>query len=109
MDNLPFQKNSRRPIVKKRFDGNFMLQDVEDKYAKMNQEDILKEMQVDPQQGLSSSTAKERLQKNGPNSLEEKEIPFWKKFLSSVKSPIAWMILAAAILSGLLKTRSGNT
>ncbi len=80
-----------------------MLKDVEDKYGKMSQEDILKEMEVDPKQGLSSSKAKERLGKNGPNSLEGKEIPFWKKFFSSVKSPIAWMILTAAILSGLLR------
>ncbi len=50
-------------------------------------------------EGLSASEAKQRLEKVGPNALEEKKVNPILKFLSYFWGPIPWMIEAAAILS----------
>ncbi len=49
--------------------------------------------------GLSGSEAKQRLEKAGPNALEEKKVNPILKFLSYFWGPIPWMIEVAAILS----------
>ncbi len=50
--------------------------------------------------GLSTSKAKERLEKNGPNSLpEQKKEGFWKIFLSQFYSPIVIVMIIASIIS----------
>ena len=53
--------------------------------------------------GLSSAEAAQRLKQYGPNALEEKKIPLWKKFLSYFWGPIPWMIEVAAILSAIVR------
>ena len=54
------------------------------------------------QDGLSAEEAKQRLEKYGYNELSEKEMNPILKFLSYFKGPIPGMIIAAAILSGVL-------
>ena len=49
--------------------------------------------------GLTSAEAASRLQKYGPNALEEKKESSLKRLLSFFWGPIPWMIEAAAILS----------
>ncbi|HEX4086320.1 MAG TPA: plasma-membrane proton-efflux P-type ATPase [Chthoniobacteraceae bacterium] len=52
--------------------------------------------------GLSSAEAKQRLEKYGPNALDEKAENALLKFLSFFWGPIPWMIEAAAILSAIV-------
>ncbi len=53
--------------------------------------------------GLSSSEAKERLEKFGPNEISEKKVSPIKKFLGYFWGPIPWMIEIAAILSAIIQ------
>ena len=55
------------------------------------------------QNGLSSAQAAQRLEQYGPNALEEKKIPLWKRLLSYFWGPIPWMIEVAAILSAVVR------
>ena len=49
--------------------------------------------------GLSSDEAQARLEKYGPNSIEEKEESWFRRLLKRFWGPIPWMIEIAAILS----------
>ncbi len=53
--------------------------------------------------GLTSAEAAERLQKYGPNALEEKKVSPLLKLLGYFWGPIPWMIEVAALLSALLQ------
>ncbi|MBN2579729.1 MAG: plasma-membrane proton-efflux P-type ATPase [Pirellulales bacterium] len=61
--------------------------------------DVLRQMGVDPHQGLSSSEAQARLAKYGPNALEEKRKSALLTFLTYFWGPIPWMIEAAAVMA----------
>jgi H+-transporting ATPase len=54
---------------------------------------------TDPEQGLASATAKERLTRYGPNQLADKRVSPILKLLSYFWGPIPWMIEVAAVLS----------
>ena len=54
-------------------------------------------------QGLSSEEAKKRLEKYGPNAIEEKEESWMHRLFRRFWGPIPWMIEVAAILSALVK------
>jgi H+-transporting ATPase len=54
-------------------------------------------------EGLSAAEAQRRLAQYGYNELPEKEVNPLLKFLSYFWGPIAWMIEAAAVLSGLIR------
>jgi H+-transporting ATPase len=64
-------------------------------------EDLFKELESS-RQGLSEAQARERLQRYGPNALEEKHVSPLLKFLGYFWGPIAWMIEVAAILSAVI-------
>jgi H+-transporting ATPase len=53
--------------------------------------------------GLSQAEAKKRLDKNGPNEIQEKKTNALLKFLTYFWGPIPWMIEVAVILSGLVR------
>jgi H+-transporting ATPase len=53
-------------------------------------------------QGLSGAQAKQRLERYGPNALEERRVNPLLKFLGYFWGPIAWMIEAAAVLSAVI-------
>ncbi len=53
--------------------------------------------------GLSQDEAERRLEKYGPNALEEKEENPILKFLSYFWGPIPWMIEVAAVLSAIVQ------
>jgi Ca2+-transporting ATPase len=59
---------------------------------------------VDPGVGLSAAQAADLLAKNGPNSLpEEKPRPGWRRFLGEYRSYMQIILVAAAVVSLLIK------
>ncbi|MFA0812527.1 plasma-membrane proton-efflux P-type ATPase [Microbulbifer epialgicus] len=58
-------------------------------------------LQTSPK-GLTQAEAKTRLERYGPNSIQEKEQSALLKFLRFFWGPIPWMIEAAALLSALI-------
>lgn len=63
-------------------------------------EDVLTKLDTDPEYGLGSREASRRLEKHGPNKLEEREkVSIWRILLDQVNSPLAYLLAAAAILA----------
>ena len=74
-----------------------------DWYAR-SPDDVSAALGVDPAAGLSASRAAELLAANGPNALpEEKPQPGWRRFLDQYGSYMQIILIAAAIVSLLIK------
>src|SRR5262245_65036454 len=59
---------------------------------------------VDPAAGLTAARAAELLAANGPNALpEEKAKPGWRRFLEEYRSYMQIILVAAAVVSLLIK------
>ncbi len=71
-----------------------------DRFEAMDNEAALKALESRAE-GLSAEEARERLEKYGPNSLQEEKIPLWRRLLSYFWGPIPWMIEIAAVLSAV--------
>ena len=65
--------------------------------------DVVKDLNVDLQKGLTSPEAQSRLAKYGPNALEEKKKSQWAVLFAFFWGPIPWMIEAAALMALLVK------
>jgi len=66
-------------------------------------QEVTKTLNTDPAKGLSSDEAKLRLEKYGPNKLAEKKgISPLSIFIDQFKDFIIWVLIAAAIISGLM-------
>ncbi|VVC02927.1 Copper-exporting P-type ATPase B [Candidatus Burarchaeum australiense] len=50
-------------------------------------------------QGLTGAEAQKRLARDGPNTIPERRVPFWRKALSHFAAPMALVILAAGLLA----------
>jgi H+-transporting ATPase len=74
-----------------------------DSFAQQGVEDTLTQLRVDPQAGLSSDEAAERLESYGFNEIEEREEPLWHRLLRRFWGPIPWMIEVAAVLSAVVQ------
>ena len=62
--------------------------------------EVLQELNVNSEQGLSNQEADERLLKYGPNKLpEKKKTPLFLVFLQQFNDPMIFILLAAALLS----------
>src|SRR5690348_3934237 len=67
-------------------------------------EDVAAAAGVDPGVGLSAAQAADLKAKNGPNSLpEEKPKPGWRRFLEEYRSYMQIILVAAAVVSLLIK------
>ena len=67
------------------------------------QDDSAKELNVDVRSGLSESEVQARMQKYGPNRLSErKKRTVLQRFLSQLKSPLIYILMAAALIAALL-------
>ena len=64
--------------------------------------DVFKKLQS-TEEGLTSSEAKIRIEKYGPNEIPEKKVSSLKRFLTNFWGPIPWMIEIAAILSVIIE------
>ncbi|MFF8021297.1 cation-translocating P-type ATPase [Streptomyces sp. NPDC007896] len=67
-------------------------------------EEVVAAFGVDPAVGLSAARAAQLLTAHGPNSLpEEKRTPAWRRFLEQYRSYMQIVLVAAAIVSLLIK------
>ena len=65
-----------------------------------SREDILKELGVDPKQGLTHQEAGERLEKHGPNKLKGKpKKSLLSLFLAQLKDMLIYVLLGAALIT----------
>jgi Ca2+-transporting ATPase len=65
--------------------------------------EILKVYGADRQHGLSRQQIAERLEKYGPNQLDEAPpLAWWKRFLSQFNELVIWILIVAAVISGLM-------
>ena len=63
-------------------------------------EEILQQLGVEPEQGLSSDEASRRLQEYGPNQLKAKpKRSLFKRFLDQFKDVMIVILIIAAIIS----------
>jgi H+-transporting ATPase len=70
-----------------------------DDYAELSTAEALARLRSDPRRGLRTSEAQQRLDRFGPNALEEKHVTLLERILPYFWGPIPWMIEAAALLS----------
>ena len=87
-------------ILKENEMGNSQ-NDSENNATPKDQKETLKETSKLNIKGLSSVEAKERLEKFGPNAIEEKEESWLHRLFRRFWGPIPWMIEVAAVLSAL--------
>jgi len=65
---------------------------------------LARDLQANLEGGLSDHEAQQRLQREGPNELPEAQPPsLLKLFLSQFTSVIVWVLIGAAVISGLLE------
>lgn len=63
---------------------------------------LLQTLAVDPEQGLDPQGAADRLSQQGPNALREAPAePLWKKFFAQFNELVVWILIAAAVISGV--------
>jgi H+-transporting ATPase len=72
-------------------------------YEKITSEEVLQQLKVDKDKGLTPKEAKKRAAEYGFNEIPEKEVPLFKRIFKRFWGPIPWMIEAAAILSAIVK------
>jgi Ca2+-transporting ATPase len=67
-------------------------------------EEVATDLDVEPATGLSAARAAELLAANGPNALpEEKPKPGWRRFLEQYRSYMQIILIAAAVVSLIIK------
>ena len=65
--------------------------------------ELFAELITDAERGLTAAAATERLASHGPNRLAEAPpVPLWRKLLDEFKDLVIWILIVAAIISGLL-------
>lgn len=75
-----------------------------------SEEEVLREQDVDAEQGLSEAQAARRLEEHGKNKLvEAKKTPIWKRFLSQLADPMIIILIAAAAVSGITAVYAGES
>ncbi len=77
-----------------------MIDEKDIKFETVSGSDVLKALEVDPEKGLTSEEASERLAKFGPNKLEEKKKKSWVKiFFEQMANPMIYVLFAAAAIT----------
>src|SRR5574343_591447 len=70
--------------------------------AKKDLSDVALDLKSDPEKGLSTKEAQDRLSKNGKNILAQNDIKWWKIFFKQFKSAFIYLLLAEVVLSFIL-------
>ena len=69
-------------------------------FETVSDSEVLKALESDPEQGLSEQEAKERLEKFGPNKLEEKKKKSWIRiFFEQMANPMIYVLFAAVAIT----------
>jgi Ca2+-transporting ATPase len=72
---------------------------------RVSTEDLARRVEVDADRGLAAEEARRRLNSQGANELPESPPPsLLSLFLSQFTSVIVWVLIGAAVISGLLET-----
>ena len=72
-------------------------------YHNIELKEVYEDLKTSEKEGLSSSEAKTRLEKYGPNQLKEgKKKSAFMMLLEQFNSPLVWVLIAAVVVSGLL-------
>lgn len=65
---------------------------------------VLESLATDKEQGLTEARVAELRERHGFNELAEAPpVPLWKKFLAQFQELVIWILIVAAVLSGLMK------
>ncbi len=65
--------------------------------------EVVAQVAADPERGLTTTEAAARLERHGPNRLAEAPpVPLWRQLLDEFKDLVVWILIVAAIISGLL-------
>jgi H+-transporting ATPase len=75
----------------------------EARFEDLSIDDVLRELNADRDKGLATEEARLRLERYGPNAIQEKRTSAIKGLLLFFWGPIAWMIEIAAVLSALVR------
>ena len=76
------------------------MEGIMEKFYLKDRDEVLSSLDVDSNQGLTSQEAQARLEKYGPNELQEKKgKSFFAKLIDQLLDPMVIILLAAAILS----------
>lgn len=60
-------------------------------------------LQTNLSSGLTSNEACQRLEKSGPNRLQEEERePFWKEFIEELREPLILLLIFTGVLYAIL-------
>jgi H+-transporting ATPase len=74
-----------------------------DDYQASPVDDTIAALDSDRRTGISTAGAKGRLERFGPNEIEEHEEPTWHQIFRRFWGPIPWMIEIAAVLSAAVR------
>lgn len=70
------------------------------KFETVSDSEVLKALETDPEQGLSSQEASDRLAKFGPNKLEEKKKKSWIRiFFEQMANPMIYVLFGAVAIT----------
>ncbi|MFN2239274.1 MAG: cation-translocating P-type ATPase [Thermoanaerobaculia bacterium] len=67
-------------------------------------DEVISELDTDPERGLSQGESEERLERYGPNEIRSGEaVSWWQLVLRQFKDPLIYLLIAAAIVSVLIQ------
>lgn len=62
--------------------------------------EVFRELDSDPDSGLTADEAARRLEREGPNELQPAPlVPRWRKFLAQFQDPLIYLLLAAVVIA----------
>ena len=66
-------------------------------------QEVVDHLEVDPERGLASDTAAQRLEEHGRNELDESEgTPWWRTLLEQFRNPLIYILIIAGVVTFLL-------
>ena len=71
-------------------------------YTTVSAKELLLKFESDEMKGLSDREAAARLREYGSNEVSAHTVPWWRIFLSQFHSPFTYLLVGAAVLTGIL-------
>lgn len=68
-------------------------------YYQYSNDDVVKEFDSDATDGLSSKEAQQRLERDGPNEIEQEEISKWTILIRQLNNVVIYILFAAVALT----------